>query len=87
MYRLLPLPALHCHTPSPPQLNDLLHHHRVTQGIVFTVEEQSWCGDGTVVEHLNTLFVKVFCVGLEEPEVQQGRVFYQPFQTWHQCLT
>lgn len=70
MYGLLPRSALHDNASTPPELHDLLHHQRVTQGIILTVEEQRWCCDRRVVENLDTAFVDVSCVRLEQPEIQ-----------------
>lgn len=77
MYRLFPLPALHSHAPLPPQVHHLFQVGWIAQGIVFTEEEESWCGDWAVVENLDAVVVQFCCVAFEEPEVKQGHVFDQ----------
>ena len=85
--RLLPLPALHGHASLPPEVNNVFHGNPVAKGVVFAEEEQGWRGYRAVAENLDTVVVKVCCVGLEEPEVKHGCVLDEALETWHQSLT
>lgn len=84
---LLPLPALHRHTPLPPVFDTLLHDGQVAQGVVFAEEEEGWRRDGAVVENQDAVVVKVRRLRFEEPEVKQSHVFDKAFEAWHQSFT